>query len=199
VRIIVIGGAGTIGKAIVTALADRHDIVVAGRRSGSVQVDLQSTDSIQDMYRQVGAFDALVSAAGEAHFGPFDTMSEGDLALGIQSKLLGQIRLVLLGRSLISDGGSFTLMSGYVLDDPIPEAASFAVANGGVEGFVRAAALSLRRGVRVNAVSPGLAADSSEQFGRFNPGRLPVPMHMIASAFVRSVEGWRSGEIIRAW
>lgn len=198
-RIIVVGGAGTIGKAVVAALSDRHDIVVAGRRSGSVHVDLQSTDSIQDMYRQVGAFDALVSAAGEAHFGPFDTMSEGELALGVQSKLLGQIRLVLLGRSQISDGGSFTLMSGYVLDDPIPEAVSFAVANGGVEGFVRAAALSLRRGVRVNAVSPGLAADSAEQFGRFNPGRRPVPMHVIASAFVRSVEGWRSGEIIRAW
>ena len=89
-------------------------------------------------------------------------------------------------------------MSGYGLDDPIPEAASFAVANGGVEGFVRAAALSLRRDVRINAVSPGLAADSYEQFSPFNPGRLPVPMGTIASAFVRSVEGWRTGEIIRA-
>ena len=132
-RIIVIGGAGTIGKAIVATLAGRHDVV-----------------------------------------------------------------LVLLGRSLIADGGSFTLMSGYVLDDPIPEATSFAVANGGVEGFVRAAALSLPRGVRINAVSPGLADDSYEQFGRFNPGRLPVPMGTIASAFVRSVEGWRTGEIIPA-
>jgi NAD(P)-dependent dehydrogenase (short-subunit alcohol dehydrogenase family) len=150
------------------------------------------------MFRQVGAFDALVCAAGEAHFGPFDTMSEDELALGIESKLLGQIRLVLLGRSLIADGGSFTLMSGYVLDDPIPEATSFAVANGGVEGFVRAAALSLPRGARINAVSPGLAADSYEQFGRFNPGRRPVPMGTIASAFLRSIEGWRTGEIIRA-
>jgi NAD(P)-dependent dehydrogenase (short-subunit alcohol dehydrogenase family) len=199
VRVIVIGGAGTIGRAVVAALSDRHDVVVAGRRSGSVHVDLRSADSIHAMYRHVGAFDALVSAAGEAHFGPFDTMTEPELALGIQSKLLGQIRLVLQGRSLIAEGGSFTLMSGYVLDDPIPEAASFAVANGGVEGFVRAAALSLPRGIRINAVSPGMAADSAEQFGRFNPGRLPVPMPTIASAFVRSVEGPRSGEIIRAW
>ena len=130
-RIIVIGGAGTIGKAIVATLAERHDVVV-GRRSGTVPVDIQSPDSVRDMFRQVGAFDALVCAAGEAHFGPFDTMPEDELALGIESKLLGQIRLVLLGRSLIADGGSFTLMSGYVLDDPIPEAASFAVANGGV-------------------------------------------------------------------
>lgn len=197
-RIIVIGGAGTIGKAVVAALSDRHDVVVAGRRSGTVQVDIQSPDSVRDMYRRAGSFDALVCAAGEAHFGPFETMSETELALGIHSKLLGQIRLVLLGRSLISDGGSFTLMSGYVLDDPIPEATGFAVANGG-EGFVRAAALTLARGVRINAVSPGLAEDSYGQFGRYNPGRLPVPMPTIASAFVRSVEGWRTGEIIRAW
>jgi NAD(P)-dependent dehydrogenase (short-subunit alcohol dehydrogenase family) len=68
-----------------------------------------------------------------------------------------------------------------------------------VEGFVRAAALSLERRVRINAVSPGLAQDSYEQFGTVNPGRAPVPMLEIASAFQRSVDGWRTGEIIRAW
>ena len=198
-RIIVVGGAGTIGTAVVAALSDRHEVIVAGRRSGSVRVDIQSPESVRDMYREVGEFDALVCAAGEAHFGPFDTMSEQDLMLAVESKLLGQIRLVLLGRSLISDGGSFTLMSGYVLDDPLPQATSFAVANGGVEGFVRAAALSLPRGIRINAVNPGMAADSEEQFGRYNPGRLPVPMRTIGAAFERCVGGWRTGEIVRAW
>jgi NAD(P)-dependent dehydrogenase (short-subunit alcohol dehydrogenase family) len=172
---------------------------VAGRQSGDVHVDICSQDSVRSMYRRVGSFDALACAAGEAHFGPFETVTEEELALGVHSKLLGQVRLVLLGRPLISDGGSFTLMSGYVFDDPVPEATSFAVANGGVEGFVRAAALSLERHIRINAVSPGLAQDSYEQFGRFNPGRAPVPMHEIASAFQRSIEGWRTGEIIRAW
>jgi NAD(P)-dependent dehydrogenase (short-subunit alcohol dehydrogenase family) len=199
VRIIVVGGAGTIGTAVVETLTARHDVVVAGRGSGDVQVDISSPASVRSMYHWIGGFDALVSAAGEAHFGPFETVTEEELALGVQSKLLGQVRLVLLGRSLISDGGSFTLMSGYVLDDPIPEATSFAIANGGVEGFVRAAALSLGRHTRINAVSPGLAQDSYEQFGDFNPGRDPVPMRKIASAFERSVEGWRTGEIIKAW
>jgi NAD(P)-dependent dehydrogenase (short-subunit alcohol dehydrogenase family) len=199
VRIIVVGGAGTIGRAVVELLSARHDVVVAGRQSGDVQVDIGSRDSVRAMYHRIGSFDALACAAGEAHFGPFETVTEDELALGVHSKLLGQIRLVLLGRSLISEGGSFTLMSGYVLDDPIPEAAGFAVANGGVEGFVRAAALSLERRIRINAVSPGLAQDSYEQFARFNPGRVPVSMLEIASAFQRSVEGWRTGEIIRAW
>ena len=197
-RIVVIGGAGTIGTAVVELLSERHDVVVAGRRSGDVQMDISSPDSVSAMYQRIGNFDALVSAAGEAHFGPFETVTEEELSLGVQSKLLGQIRLVLLGRSLISDGGSFTLMSGYVFDDPIPEATSFAIANGGVEGFVRAAALSLERNIRINAVSPGMAQDSSDQFGDFNPGRIPVPMRKIASAFQRSVEGWRTGEIIPA-
>lgn len=197
-RIIVVGGAGTIGRAVVELLSVRHDIVVAGRRSGDIHVDIASQESVRSMYRQIGSFDAMICAAGEAHFGPFENATEEDLAVGVHSKLLGQIRLVLLGRSLISDGGSFTLISGYILDDPIPEATSFAIANGGVEGFVRAAALNLKRQIRINAVSPGMAEDSYEQFGRFNPGRDPVPMRNIARAFQRSVEGWRTGEIIRA-
>jgi NAD(P)-dependent dehydrogenase (short-subunit alcohol dehydrogenase family) len=199
VRIIVVGGAGTIGRAAVKALSDRHDVVVAGRQSGTVHVDIRSPDSVRAMYHQLGRFDALVCAAGDAYLGPFDSMSEAEFVLGIESKLLSQIRLVLLGRSMVSDGGSFTLVSGYLLDDPIPVGAGFSVANGGVEGFVRSAALSFDRGVRINAVSPGLAEDSDEQFARFNPGRIPVPMTTIGAAFVRSVEGWRTGETIRAW
>jgi NAD(P)-dependent dehydrogenase (short-subunit alcohol dehydrogenase family) len=196
VRIIVVGGAGTIGTAVVELLSARHDVVVAGRRSGDVRVDISSEDSVRSMYQHIGSFDALACAAGEAHFGPFEPVTAEELALGVHSKLLGQVRLVLLGRSLISDGGSFTLISGYIFDDPIPEATSFAIANGGVEGFVRAAALSLERNIRINAVSPGMAQDSYEQFGPFNPGRTPVPMRSIASAFQRSIEGWRTGEVI---
>jgi NAD(P)-dependent dehydrogenase (short-subunit alcohol dehydrogenase family) len=198
-RIIAVGGAGTIGRTVVEHLSADHDLVVAGRNSGDVHVDIGSPDSVRRMYEQVGAFDAVCCTAGEAHFGPFETTTEEKLALGVQSKLLGQIRLVLQGRSLISDGGSFTLISGYIFDDPIPEAVSFAVANGGVEGFVRAAALTLDRKIRINAVSPGMAQGSAARFGPFNPGRSPVPMAAIAAAFQRSVDGWRTGEIIRAW
>ena len=93
-RIIAVGGAGTIGTAVVERLSAQHDIVVAGRRSGDVRVDIGSEDSVRSMYRRIGNFDALVCAAGEAHFGPFETVKEQELALGVHSKLRGQVRAI---------------------------------------------------------------------------------------------------------
>jgi nucleoside-diphosphate-sugar epimerase len=66
VRIIVVGGAGTIGKAAVETLSDRHEVVVVGRRSGTVYVDIGSPDSVRALCHQVGSFDALACAAGDA-------------------------------------------------------------------------------------------------------------------------------------
>jgi hypothetical protein len=123
------------------------------------------------MYEQVGDFDALVSTAGEAHFGPFETATEEDLALGVHSKLLGQIRL--RGRTLISEGASFTLISGYIFDDPILEGGQLRRRERR-RGRLRAGRRPhpRRRGPD-QPVSPGMAQDSSERFGPFNPGRTP--------------------------
>ncbi|WP_438026021.1 hypothetical protein [Sorangium sp. So ce233] len=60
---------------------------------------------------------------------------------------------------------------------------------------MRAAAFELRRSARINAVSPGLAEESASVFGPLNPGRLPVPMSTIAAAYVRSVEGFQTGQV----
>jgi nucleoside-diphosphate-sugar epimerase len=39
VRVIVVDGAGTIGMAAAKALSNRHEVAVAGRRSGTAHVD----------------------------------------------------------------------------------------------------------------------------------------------------------------
>ncbi len=41
--------------------------------------------------------------------------------LAIESKLKGQINLVLLGLDYVNDGGSFTLTTGILMDDPIAQ------------------------------------------------------------------------------
>ena len=195
-RILVIGGTGTIGGAVVDALSPRHEVVAAGRSSGDRRVDIASEESIRAFFDEVGRFDALVSAAGAASFEPLAELDAADFRVGLDSKLMGQVGLVLLGLPHVADGGSFTLTSGVLAAEPISGSAAVSVANAGVEAFARAAALEMPRGVRINAVSPPWVRETLEAMGRDpSPG---MPAAEVAKAYVASLEGDANGEVIDA-
>lgn len=123
-RVIVVGGTGTIGSAVVTALSARHEVVSVGRNRGAFQVDLASPDSIRVLFQSVGAFDAVISAAEQAKFGGLDELTDADYTFSFLNKLMGQVNLVRIGRQFIADGGSFTLMSGVLSHEPMKGSAS---------------------------------------------------------------------------
>jgi len=198
VKIIIVGATGTLGKAVSAELAKRHDIVKASLNKGDVKLDMTSFASIESMFKQVGKFDALICTAGAGHFGPFAEMKEEHFYTGIKSKLMGQINLVLAGRNFINDNGSFTLTSGILSEDPIRGGAGLSFINGAINSFTISAAIELPRGIRINAVSPGLVEDSAGMSPYF-PGHVLVPMHKVVSAYVKSVEGGITGQGIRVY
>ena len=114
---------------------------------------------------------------------------------GSKDKLMGQVNLVLVGREFIADGGSFTLTSGVLTHDPIRFGSSASMVNGAIEAFVRAAAIELPRGLRINAVSPGVLLESMPGYGPFFRGHEPVPAARVALAYAKSVEGARTGQV----
>ena len=194
-KIIIVGATGTIGKHITAALEKDHDVIKAGSKSGDLQVDISSPDSIRRFYEQTGNFDALVSATGTGHFGPLNTMTDADFRVGINSKLMGQVNLVLIGQHYINTKGSFTLTSGIMSHDPVLLGANLSAVNGGINGFVKAAAIELENGVRINAISPGVFEESPEYFPFF-AGHIPVKMHKVTQAYVKSVLGALTGQVI---
>lgn len=114
--------------------------------------------------------------------------------------MMGQINLVLYGQHYISHGGSFTLTSGILADDPIRGGAVLSAINGAVNGFVLAASGELvTKAVRINAVSPGMVEDSVEELAPFFPGHTPASMPRVIDAYIKSVEGIRTGEIIKVY
>lgn len=136
-RILVVGATGTIGKAVVEEMKDRAEIICASRSKADIKVDITSVESIKQMFKEVGEIDALVSAAGGVHYTSLETLTPELNQIAVQSKLLGQINLVLLGLPYIKDNGSITLITGVLMDDPIKTGASAAMANGGVHAFVK--------------------------------------------------------------
>ncbi len=197
-KIIIVGASGTIGKKVTEALRGDNEIITAGSKSGDIQVDISSTESIEAFYKQTGHFDALVSVTGNAYFGPLKTMTIKDFDIGLQSKVRGQVNLVLIGQHYINAKGSFTLTSGILSDDPILLGANPSAVNGAINSFVKAAAIELENNVRINAISAGVVEDAPGYFPYF-PGHIPVTMDKVTNAYYKSVFGALTGQVIQVW
>ena len=195
--IILVGASGTIGQAIDRELRERHDIVRVGRNSGELQVNIADPASIRRLFEQTGPFDALISAAGNAHFGALEELSAKEFAVGLDDKLMGQVNLVLIGREFANDGASFTLTSGVLSEDPIRYGAAVSTVNAALDGFVRAAAIELPRGLRINGVSPTILEESLPAYGPYFRGFKAVPAATVALAYAKSAEGRQTGQVYR--
>jgi NAD(P)-dependent dehydrogenase (short-subunit alcohol dehydrogenase family) len=195
-RVIVVGATGTIGKSIVKLLASEHDVVKVASKSGDFRVDMSQKESIEILFKAVGPFDALVCAAGVARFGTLSELSDEDFETGICGKLMGQVNLVRVGLNHINDNGSFTLTSGVLSQQPMPGSASISMVNAGIEGFARAAALEMTRGIRINAVSPPWVKETLEALGMDSSSGMPA--ERVAQAYRASIAGTRSGNVINA-
>ena len=196
-KILIIGGNGTIGKHVSEVLKKKHDLIIAGKTSGDIQVELSDSASIKKMFEEIGNLDAIISIAGEAKWDKFEKLSEEDFYIGIKSKLMGQVNLVRIGKDFLNQNGSVTLTTGILADEPEYMTTSAAMVNGAIHSFVKAVAIELERGIRINAVSSDLVEEAAEKYEDFFPGHTPVPMHKVANAYVRCVEGRINGEIVR--
>lgn len=193
-KIIVIGASGTMGRFLIESLKE-HDIIKADRNNPDVQVDITSPKSIQEMYKKVGRFDHLISTAGPTFVGPWKKLDDVQFRNGVDGKMMGQINLVLIGQHYINMKGSFTLITGALTDEPQKNFANASVANAAVEGFVRAAAIELENGIRINAVSPTVI-ENSPQYFPFFPGEIPTTMKQLEYGFRKSLFGSGTGQVI---
>ena len=194
-RIIIIGASGTMGTYLASAFETEHEVVRVATKSGDYQVDITSTDAIENFYKEVGAFDALISTAGPTFVGPWKKLNDKEFRKGVEGKMMGQINLVLIGQHYINPKGSFTLISGALTHEPQLHFANASAANGAIEAFVRAAAIELENGIRMNVVSPTVIENSPQYFPYF-PGEIPTTMKQLEYGFRKSVFGANTGQII---
>jgi len=199
-KIIVIGGNGTIGKVVVAELLLRgHEVLVAGRSEDPYKINIADNNSIKALLQSTGTVDAIACIAGEAKWAPMDELSEEDYYIGIRSKLMGQVNLVRIGQHYLNDNGSITLSTGILADDPVRQTASAAMVNGAIHSFVQAASLELNGKYRLNAVSLGLVQDAAEKYRDYFPGHTPISMQKATDAYIRAIMGDRNGEVIRIY
>jgi NAD(P)-dependent dehydrogenase (short-subunit alcohol dehydrogenase family) len=195
-KVVVIGATGTIGKPVAEALEKRGHEVVRVSRTSAVPVDIENAASVRALFDKVRDVDAVVCCAGGAGWGPLPKLTDDDFALSLRYKLMGQVNVVRIAQERLKDKGSVTVTSGVLATRPMPGSACVSLVNAGLDGFVRAAALDMPRGIRVNVVSPPWVSETLR--ARKMDESIGTPAAAVAQAYVASVEGKGSGEVIEA-
>ncbi len=199
-KVVLIGAHGTLGRAVHEALRERgHQVVTASRKGADVPVDITDPESIRAMYaqvaQQVGEIDAVASAAGSVPWRPLGELTTDDIRGGLEGKAVSQIELVRQGARHLPAHASYTLVTGILAREPLLTGSVAALVNGAVEAFVRAAAVELPGRQRINAVSPTVFEESLDAYGDTFAGFDAVPVARAANAYVKSIEGHRTGQV----
>ncbi|MGB0894676.1 MAG: short chain dehydrogenase [Parashewanella sp.] len=198
-KIAIVGATGIIGQAVYRLLSQQHQVLQLSRTQGDYLLDITSKSSIEDTFKSIGALDAVICTAGSVAFQPFQSLTEEDWQLGLNSKLLGQLHLSQVASQYLTTGGSITLTSGIIADHPITAGLSAATINGALHHFVKAASVELPDQQRINIVSPTMVTESKKQYQAFFPGFMSVDADKLAMFYMRSVMGVETGEIFRAY
>ena len=193
-RILIIGATGTIGQAVVAALENQHELILASRQEAHEKVDISDPQSIRALYNRVGKLDAVVVAAGAAAFRPLAELTDEDFALSVRSKLMGQVNVVRYGFDSVNDGGSFTITSGTLANEPMRNGSAASLVNGALNSFTRAAAHEAPRGIRVNAVAPPWITETLLAYKMDPEGGMPAVD--VGRAYAAAVEGIQTGQIV---
>ena len=195
-KVVVIGATGTIGKAVADALVKRGHNVIRASRKSEVRVDIENSATVRALFNLVKDVDAVVTCAGSGGWGSLAKLADEDFAFSLRSKLMGQVNVVRIAKDHVKDGGSVTVTSGVLASKPMTGSAAISLVNAGLEGFVRAAALDMPRGVRVNVVSPPWVKETLRE--RKMDDSHGMAAQDVAKAYVAAVEGQSNGEVLEA-
>ncbi len=194
-KIVIVGATGLIGRAVANLLARDHKVVRVGNLQGDMTVDLRSKASIEELFKTVGPVDGVICTAGSVRYGKINEASDADFLTCISSKIIWQFNLVHVALRHLNPKGFITLTSGMMAQEPLPGAVPTAIADAGVEGFVRAAALDLAEsGIRINAVSPIFINITARKMGLTEI--CTMTKEETAMAYLASAEGNMTGQIL---
>lgn len=98
-----------------------------------------------------------------------------------------------VARDHIAEGGSVTLTTGDLAQNPMPGGALVSLVNGALDSFAKAAALETGEALRVNAVNPHFVKETMEMMGMDSSAGISAAD--TAKAYRHAVESRESGKV----
>lgn len=170
--VLCIGGSGGMGRGVAeVALSEGANVIVTSRSLDKAkdtaselgcqaeEVDIADETSIKQLFKRLNSLDHMLITAGAVGRSSFKDTPPSEAPTFMDGKLWATHSCIWHGRSLISQKGSITLITGGYAQWATPDAAHVHVAFTATEALARAAAVSLAP-IRCNVIRPGFV-DSS--------------------------------------
>lgn len=225
---LVLGASGGIGSALVRRLAASGAIpVLAGRNAATLGplaqelgaehhvLDATDFDAVQACVQAVAQrherLDGVVNCVGSLLLKPAHQTTAEEWSAVLATNLGSAFATVRAAGRTMRSGGSVVLVASAASEVGLPSHEAIAAAKAGVAGLTRAAAATYAsRGLRVNAVAPGmvetpltaslLANETSAEASRaLHPlGRIGQPAEVAAAIawLLDPVAGWVTGQVV---
>jgi NAD(P)-dependent dehydrogenase (short-subunit alcohol dehydrogenase family) len=229
---LVVGGTSGIGLALARRLGGRGARVVATGRDRDrmdaldsdpgverrILPDAADFEPVDDLVKELAKADGarlsgVVNCAGSILLRPAHLTSADDLAETLRQNLVTAFSVVRAAGRHLPEGGSVVLFSSAAVRLGLAAHEAVAAAKGGIEGLTRSAAATYAgRGLRFNAVAPGLvetpmsarivgnAAGRTASLQLHALGRLGTPEDVAAVAefLVEPGHDWITGQVFGA-
>lgn len=213
---VVLGGASGIGAAVARALADDGcRVVVADLADGpdTTAVDVADEESVAALFAGVlereGRVDVVVNSAGVSTLGLVTDLDAAEFRRVVDVNLTGGFLVIKHAARAMETGGSITSLTSLNARQPGAGMSAYCAAKAGLAILTEVAALELGpRGIRVNAISPGLVVTPltapamdipgiREDYVENTPlGRPGTPEEVAQAAVYISRAEWLTGEVL---
>jgi len=153
------------------------EIRKAGRRAEAVPADLSAPDGAHKLARQVRAvvgdrLDILVANAGISKSATLEETTVEDFDRLFAINVRAPFFLVQQLLPILGSGGSVVLVSSLAAHAVVGTLSAYAATKGAIDTLVKHFASVLgERGIRVNAVAPGVVATDMSSFTKTDAGR----------------------------
>jgi 3-oxoacyl-[acyl-carrier protein] reductase len=209
----VFGGASGIGAAIVQALRDAGDRVHVADLGSDPPVDVTDETSVEGFLDGVlaaeGRLDLVVNSAGSSTLGLVTELAVEEWRRVLDVCLTGGFVVLKHAGQRLAEGGSVISITSLNARQPGVGMGAYCAAKAGLAMLTEVAALELApRGVRVNAISPGLVPTPltapaldipgvEDDYLENTPlGRAGTVEEIASAALFLAGAGWVTGEVL---
>lgn len=174
-RVLIVGGTGSIGRALAERYASLGSDVVLTSRSAEraqataseigenvrgIALDIAEPERIEEMLADVGEIDRLLIVAIERDYNTVRNYDIAKAKRAVTVKLVGYTEVVHTLLDRFSDEASVVIFGGLAGQRPYPGSTTVTMVNGAVSTMIRTMAVELAP-IRFNAIHPGVIGDTA--------------------------------------